>query len=256
MKARGVCMETLNKIDKLANWLKNSKFCVALTGAGVSVPSGIPDFRSSNGVYAKYGQEIFDIDTFNSAPEKFYEFARKELLKMLSANPNRFHKFFAELEKIGLLKGIITQNIDNLHKKAGNQNVAEIHGSVRTWTCLKCFKRYDLLYEKDINEILTNNFKCYCGGYTKPDIVFFGEMLPLTEFSKAENWAKKSDLFITIGTSLAVYPAAQLPATARSSDAKLVIINKTATPFDKIANLKIDMDVIDFAENLAKALLL
>ncbi|MFN3692129.1 MAG: SIR2 family NAD-dependent protein deacylase [Fervidobacterium sp.] len=246
--------KNLKLLETLANWLKISKFSVVLTGAGISVPSGIPDFRSKDGVYAKYGQKIFDIETFNKFPEEFYEFAREELLKMLDAEPNKAHILLSNLEKTGIIKGVITQNIDNLHKKAGTQNIAEIHGSARTWTCLKCNKRYDLLNSYESNQLLSQNFRCSCGGRTKPDIVFFGEMLPLNEFSRAENWSKKSDLFITMGTSLVVYPAAQLPIIAKSNGAKLIIINNTETPFDDRADLKIELDVIEVSEKLSEIL--
>lgn len=246
--------DNLKMLETLATWLKNSKFSIVLTGAGVSVHSGIPDFRSKDGIYTKYGQKIFDIETFNKFPEEFYEFAREELIKMLNAEPNKAHTLLSNLEKIGMIKGVITQNIDNLHKKAGTQNIAEIHGNARTWTCLKCKKRYDLLNNDELNQLLSQYFRCSCGGKTKPDIVFFGEMLPLNEYSKAENWAKKSDLFITMGTSLVVYPAAQLPIIAKSNGAKFIIINNTATSFDDIADLKIELDIIEVAEKLSEIL--
>lgn len=235
-----------DKIKTLYDWLQTSKFCVVLTGAGVSVPSGIPDFRSSSGVYAKYGQDIFDIEVFQRTPDKFYQFAKEELVRMVDTDPNEIHYLLAKLEKAGIVKSIVTQNIDNLHKKAGSTNVAEIHGNVRVWNCLKCTKRYDLYDENQRNELLRNNFRCVCGGVTKPNIVFFGEMLPLDEFSKAETWANKSDLFITMGTSLVVYPAAQLPLYAKRNGAKLVIITNGKTPLDSYANLKIEMDLIEF----------
>lgn len=240
----------VTSVDKdvrtLYEWLQNSKFCTVLTGAGVSVPSGIPDFRSSNGVYAKYGQDIFDIEIFQKNPDKFYKFAKEELLKMIDSKPNEIHYLLAKLEKDKIVKGCITQNIDNLHKKAGSTNVAEIHGNVRVWNCLKCTKRYDLYDEKQRNELLRDNFRCTCGGMTKPNIVFFGEMLPLNEFSKAETWANESDLFIAMGTSLVVYPAAQLPLYAKRKGAKLVIITNGKTPLDSYADLKIKKDLIEF----------
>lgn len=238
------------KINELYNWLRKSRFCVVLTGAGVSVPSGIPDFRSSNGVYDKYGQDIFDIEVFHKNPDKFYEFAKEELVKMIDTEPNEIHYLLAEFEREGIVKGVVTQNIDNLHKKAGSVNVSEIHGNVRIWNCLKCTKRYDLFDESNREELIRNNFRCSCRGLTKPNIIFFGEMLPMNEFSKAETWAKQSDLFITMGTSLVVYPAAQLPIYAKNNGAKLVIITNSKTPLDDYADLKIEMDLTIFAKVL------
>lgn len=243
-------MDIVDKIKMLHNWLQTSKFCVVLTGAGVSVPSGIPDFRSSNGVYTKYGQDIFDIQVFQKNPDKFYQFAKEELIKMIDTEPNEIHYLLAKLEKAGIVKGVITQNIDNLHKKAGSINVAEIHGNVRVWNCLKCARRYDLYNDTQRNELLSSNFKCACGGLTKPNIVFFGEMLPLNEFSKAETWTNESDLFITMGTALVVYPAAQLPIYAKRNGAKLAIITNGETPLDSYADLKIEMDLVAFVNSI------
>jgi len=226
--------------------LKNSKRAVVLTGAGVSVPSGIPDFRSPNGLYAKYGQDIFDIEMFYRDPDRFYDFAREGLIPMLGVQPNKVHYLLAKLEDKGLIKGLITQNIDGLHIIAGNKNVAEIHGSIRIWNCLKCGKRYEILNNDNKNYLLDSNFRCSCGSLTKPEITFFGEMLPLEEFSKAQRWAESSDVFITMGTSLVVYPAAQLPIYALRNNAKLFIINKGETPLDKYATIKFDTDLIEF----------
>ncbi|HOP82614.1 MAG TPA: NAD-dependent protein deacylase [Fervidobacterium sp.] len=243
-----------DQIGEFVRILKDSQYVTVLTGAGVSVPSGIPDFRSPNGLYSRYGENIFDIEYFNSNPDRFYQFAKEGLFEMLDAQPNAAHKFLVKLEEIGKVKGVITQNIDGLHTKAGSTNVAEIHGTVRTWHCLKCLKRYNVLDETERNLLTERNFRCTCGGLTKPDIVFFGEMLPMNEFSKAENWAKNSDLFIAMGTSLVVYPAAQLPLYAIGNGAKFVIVTKGETPFDKYADMKFGADVAQFAELLSEKL--
>lgn len=242
------------KIEEFLQILKTSQYVTVLTGAGISVPSGIPDFRSPNGLYSRYGEEIFDIERFNSDPEHFYQFAKEGLFEMLNAQPNVAHKLLAQLEKIGKVKGVITQNIDGLHTKAGSNNVAEIHGTVRTWHCLKCLKRYNVLDEKERDALIERHFRCTCGGLTKPDIVFFGEMLPIDEFSKAEKWAKNSDLFIAIGTSLVVYPAAQLPLYAIRNGAKFVIVTKGETPFDRYADIKFDVDIEEFSKLLFEKL--
>ncbi|HCI29900.1 MAG TPA: NAD-dependent protein deacylase [Fervidobacterium sp.] len=239
-----------DKIREFAQTLNDSKSVAVLTGAGVSVPSGIPDFRSPNGLYSRYGQEIFDIDFFNSNPEKFYEFAREGLFEMLDSQPNIVHKFLVQLERAGVVKGVVTQNIDGLHTKAGSVNVAEIHGTVRTWHCIKCMKRYEILDEQQKELLISRNFRCTCGGLTKPDIVFFGEMLPMEEYRKAELWSSECDTFIAMGTSLLVYPAAQLPVYALRKGAKLLIVNKGHTGLDEYAYLKIDMDLEEFVRQI------
>ena len=245
--------ERLEKMTRLfLEYLLNSKSAVVLTGAGISVPSGIPDFRSPNGLYAKYGKDIFDIEAFLKNPERFYSFSREGLISMLDAEPNQVHYLLAKLEDRGLIKGVITQNIDGLHTKAGSKNVVEIHGSVRTWSCLKCGKSYEMMNNENKTYLLEHDFRCSCGGLTKPDITFFGEMLPLQEFSKAQRWAEKSDVFITMGTSLAVYPAAQLPIYALRNNAKLFIINKGETELDKYAMIKIEAELSEFCNYLEK----
>lgn len=244
-------MELREKIRHVAELIKESRNVVFLTGAGISVPSGIPDFRSSNGLYAKYGQEIFDIDHFHAHPDKFYAFAKEGLISMLDCQPNAAHRLIAELEEKGYVRGVITQNIDGLHQKAGSKKVAELHGNARMWHCLKCAKRFDVTDPMQRDELLTNNFRCSCGGLTKPDIVFFGELLPMDEWAKAEKWTKACDVFITVGTSLVVYPASTLPLLAYEKGAFVAIVNKGPTGLDKLAehqNLKIDIDVLEFAE--------
>jgi len=238
------------KIRYLAEAIQKSKNVVFLTGAGISVPSGIPDFRSPNGLYAKYGQEIFDIEHFHAFPDKFYAFAKEGLITMLDCQPNPVHKLIAELEERGYVKGVITQNIDGLHQKAGSRKVAELHGNARMWHCLKCSKRFDITDNTQREELLKNNFRCSCGGLTKPDIVFFGEILPIDEWAKAEKWATTCDVFVTVGTSLFVYPASTLPLIAYEKGAFVAIINKGPTGLDKLAqypNLKIEIDVLEFA---------
>lgn len=232
----------------------SAKYLVAFTGAGVSVPSGLPDFRSPDGLYAKYGQRVFEIEFFEEEPDAFYNFAREGLVSMCNAEPNVVHTFLASLEERGLLRGVITQNIDGLHQRAGNKNVAEIHGTVRTWRCLKCARRFHFMDQNERNALLRRNFRCECGGLTRPDIVFFGELLPIDEFGKAERWSKMADVFVVLGSSLVVYPAAQLPILALKNGAKLVILNRGPTGLDEYATLKIDSDLVRFVELAVKLL--
>ncbi len=231
---------------------KNSNITV-LTGAGISTPSGIPDFRSKNGVYAKYSQKIFDIDYFHYDRENFYNFAKEEIFKMVNLEPNSIHYLFKKLEDLGKIKGFITQNIDNLHIKAGIKNVAEIHGNGNRWYCEKCGKTI-LLTEGGDKYLIENSFRCECNGFFRPEIVFFGEMLPLNEFSKAEKWAKSCDLFITAGTSLVVYPATQLPVEAKRNGAKLVILNNQPTPLDELADIVINVELEEFSKKVLENL--
>ncbi|MBO8161534.1 MAG: NAD-dependent protein deacylase [Thermosipho sp. (in: Bacteria)] len=222
---------------------------VVLTGAGISTESGIPDFRSKNGIYSKYSEEIFNIDFFYNHPEKFYKILYEIFHPMYSAKPNTAHKLLAKLEKQSLINGIITQNIDNLHFKAGSTNVIELHGNATKFYCTKCKKNYSY------NEIL-NSFKCNCGGLIRPDIVFFGEELPKDQWENALNLVEKSKAMLIMGSSLVVYPAAYLPVIVKKNHGKIIIINKGPTALDDLADIKMNISVVDFANLLENYLCL
>ncbi|QTA37963.1 NAD-dependent protein deacylase [Thermosipho ferrireducens] len=237
---------------KAIELLKTSR-TVVLTGAGISTPSGIPDFRSKNGLYQKYGQEIFDIKEFYSNPSRFYNFAKEAIFPMISAKPNLAHNVLACLEKNKFVSGIITQNIDNLHQKAGSANVIELHGNVSKYYCVSCKKHYkvaDVLKLMEQNDIPI----CECSGLIRPDIVFFGEELPEQAWNNAVKLVENSDLMLVIGSSLVVYPAAYLPVFHRNRGGKIIIVNKGLTELDEIATVKLEMDVIEFAEMVERAL--
>jgi len=228
-----------SEIKKIVKKLKNSKYCVALTGAGISTESGIPDFRSKDsGIYNYVSENVFSIELFYTQPEIFYNFARKWLAQVITKKPNKAHYALAKLENKGILKCIITQNIDGLHHKAGSQKVYEVHGNIRTSHCLKCGKEFDFTYVK--NELIDKNnipVKCnLCGGIIKPDVVFFGEQLP-QDFMSAIEESKKADLMLVLGTSLTVYPVAMLPEYC---DGELIIINNEPTPLDSRATVVIN----------------
>ncbi len=210
-----------------------------LTGAGVSTPSGIPDFRSPNGIYSKYDpQELFGLDNFISNPAYFYKFALENIFTMRDAKPNIVHHMIAKLESLHLVKGVITQNIDMLHERAGSVNLAEVHGSIKQGHCLSCGKVY--LLDEMYNRALNANDKvarCDCGGVIKPDIVFFGELLPDSEIRKAYDMLEESTLIIAMGTSLAVYPAASFPNVVLRNGGELVIVNIGQTTFDSQASV-------------------
>jgi len=229
-------------IKKIADLILNLP-TVAFTGAGISTESGIPDFRSENGIYSKYGKEVFDINYFYNNPKKFYEFAKEAFLPMYNASPNSAHRLLAMLEEKGYLLGVITQNIDNLHFKAGSKYVAELHGNATKFYCTKCKKRYS------IKKVLESHY-CSCGSLIRPDIVFFGENLPDEDWEMSLNFIEKAEAMIVIGSSLVVYPAAYLPILFKRKSGKLVIINKTITALDDIADIKVNSSATEFAENL------
>jgi len=225
------------KIRELADIIRNSGNTVFFGGAGVSTESGIPDFRSADGIYQEKGHRVFSPEEMVSHsfyvtyPREFYDFYRKKLCYP-DAEPNACHLALAELEHMGLLTGIVTQNIDGLHDLAGSRNVAELHGSVFRNFCVKCHTFHDIGYilMSDSVPLCVN-----CGGYVKPDVVLYEESLDSKVLNKAVDMIAKAEVLIVGGTSLAVYPAAGLLDYFRGR--KLVLINKSATPADERADL-------------------
>ncbi|MGI6400610.1 MAG: NAD-dependent protein deacylase [Thermoguttaceae bacterium] len=219
------------KIAELAKILTNAPKIAFLTGAGISTESGVPDFRSSKGVYSMTSEEVFSITYFLDDPERFYSFFADFYREMTDAKPNAGHLAIAELEtRCGKDVEVVTQNIDGLHSAAGSTKVREIHGTLRFASCLECAKRYPESSFRD--DVRAGKFpRCTCGGALKPDVVFFGEPLPTTEFNAALRAMREAEALVVAGTSLQVYPAAGLP---RACDAAIpfVVINQTATPLD------------------------
>ena len=214
----------------LQRWIDESRSIVFFGGAGVSTESGIPDFRSVDGLYnQKYAyppEEILSRTFFDRRPEEFYRFYRDKML-CLTARPNPAHRKLAQLEAAGRLRSIVTQNIDGLHQLAGSKRVWELHGSVHRNYCMRCGKSYPAQWVLDSTGVP----KCDCGGIVKPDVVLYEEQLD----QGAVNDIQKADLLIVGGTSLAVYPAAGLINYYRGS--RLVLINKSETPRDGQADL-------------------
>lgn len=226
----------MDQIQKLAELVRESKNIVFFGGAGVSTESGIPDFRSEDGLYRQqfdYPPEtILSHTFFEEHPEIFFDFYRKKMI-CLSAKPNDAHKKLAQWEQQGKLKAVITQNIDGLHQLAGSQNVLELHGSVHRNYCQTCRKPYSI---QDILE--TEGVPhCTCGGVIKPDVVLYGECLDEEVLERSVQAIRQADLLIVGGTSLAVYPAAGLLQYYRGNH--LVLVNRTPTPYDEQANLLI-----------------
>ena len=224
------------QIAKLKEWVDASDNIVFFGGAGVSTESGIPDFRSMDGLYNqqyKYPPETILSHTFFMAePEEFFRFYRAKMLA-LDAQPNAVHRKLAEWERMGKCRAVVTQNIDGLHQKAGSKEVLELHGSVLRNYCMRCHKPYDV---RDI-AAGTGVPKCSCGGTIKPDVVLYEESLDSYTINKSVEYIRNADILIIGGTSLAVYPAAGLINYYRGS--KLVLVNKSATPADRSADLVI-----------------
>ena len=226
-----------NKIELFKNIINTSKSIVFFGGAGVSTESGIPDFRSKDGLYnQKYKfppEEILSHHFFLEHTADFYEFYRNKM-NSLKYEPNITHIKLANLENIGILKGIITQNIDGLHQKAGSKNVLELHGSVLRNYCMKCHKFYDADYVFNSKSIPY----CECGGIIKPDVVLYEESLNSTVLDNSISLISSCDTLIIGGTSLTVYPASGLIRYFRGKN--LILINRDVTPFDNLASLVIN----------------
>jgi len=220
-----------------------------LTGAGISTASGIPDFRSAGGLYSdKRNVNVFDIGAFMHDPSIFYNFAKEFYPKVRDASPNAAHCKLAEWCRKGEDVTVITQNIDDYHQRAGSKPVYTVHGHFLTSTCIKCGKHTET--EELIPEILQGGIPhCKCGGIYKPDITFFGEMLPEYDWNASVNAISKADLLLVIGTSLTVFPAASLP-NYRSLNTPMVIINRDPTPLDYKAEMVFNEDICEVMQAL------
>jgi len=230
-------------ISQLADWINHSIRTVILTGAGLSTESGIPDFRSPGGIWDRYNPEDFDYRNFmtrESAREKYWQMATEMYRTLKPARPNPAHLAIAELERLGKLDAVITQNIDGLHLKAGNspEKIIEIHGSALSVTCQGCGQVYDRdEIQRRLQEGLKVPYCDVCGKPLKPSTISFGQAMPERETSEAFRRASLADLFMVIGSSLVVHPAAALPGEAKRHKARLVIINRDPTPMDELADL-------------------
>lgn len=232
-------------VERLAELIRQSRSTVALTGAGISVPSGIPDFRTpETGLWANVDpMEVAHIDVFERDPARFWSYYRPRFQTLGDKRPNAAHEALAELERLGLLEGVITQNIDRLHGAAGSREVVEVHGSIETSSCRECAASYGIdevetLFNADEIAICVT-----CGGPVKPDVVLFGEALPEQAMARAQELAEGAELLLCIGSSLAVYPVAGLPGTTLERGGELAIVTKGPTPYDNDARLKLEGEV-------------
>ncbi|OGP66475.1 MAG: hypothetical protein A2W27_04455 [Deltaproteobacteria bacterium RBG_16_44_11] len=233
------------KINQIAQMIASSKKIVVFTGAGISTESGIPDFRGPQGLWTKVDPNDYTIDKFlnsEATRRKMWQRLREGGL-MADIQPNRAHQAIVELEKMGKLSSVVTQNVDNLHQKAGNSQhlIHELHGNMQWIICLDCRKRYPIEIAKQDVPSPDYVLSCEsCQGILKPDVVLFGEMLPQDVLARATQEARSCDLLIVIGSTLFVYPAAYMPLYAKQSGAKIVIINLGETQQDDIADVRID----------------
>jgi NAD-dependent deacetylase len=232
-------------VERLAELIRQSRSTVALTGAGVSVPSGIPDFRTpETGLWAKVDpMEVAHIDVFERDPARFWSYYRPRFQALGDKRPNAGHEALAELERQGVIEGVITQNIDRLHSAAGSQNVVEVHGSIATSSCRSCAASYGLDQMDALFDVDGVAFCAGCSGPVKPDVVLFGEMLPEGAMRKAQQLAEAAELLICAGSSLAVYPVAGLPALTLERGGSLAIVTKGPTPYDSEASLKLEGEI-------------
>jgi NAD-dependent deacetylase len=232
-----------DKVRTVARWIADSKRMVVFVGAGLSTESGIPDFRSPGGVWDKYDPEDFYFQNFLSsetAREKYWQMATEMYDAMKDARPNAGHLAIAELERMGKLDCLITQNIDGLHFKAGNtrEKVLELHGTAVHVTCLGCHRRFE---RNPVQERIARGEKAprceACGGILKPSTISFGQSMPEEETREAYARSQRSDLFLVIGSSLVVQPAASMPVIAKQGGARLVIVNRDETACDHLADI-------------------
>jgi len=228
-------------MNDLIKFLRESQYAIVLSGAGVSTLSGIPDFRGKDGIYKRLDVDrVFALEYFRRDPGMFYRHARDFIYKLNEAEPNLVHHECARLEQKGIIKEVITQNIDMLHQKAGSRTVHELHGSPAIHLCLECGQDYSFNWAKGLvrQEIIPSCEKC--GGLVKPNVTFYGEMLPEVVLDKAVTAATKADLILVLGSSLVVHPAASLPLITVENGGHLIIINADPTPLDGHASCRYD----------------
>jgi NAD-dependent deacetylase len=242
-------------IEFASELFRKAERAVVLTGAGLSTPSGIPDFRSEGtGLWSKEEPlEVASLETFRTHPEKFYAWFRPLARQIFDAQPNRAHVELANLEKAGYIRTVVTQNIDMLHQKAGSKNVIEMHGTLRTFSCAQCFQQTESLpYLKPFVEQGKIPVCPNCGSMLKPDVILFGEQLPQKSFYEAQRACRACDLMLVAGSSLEVLPVAGLPMQALDRGAHLIIINNSSTYLDVRADMVLRGDVAEIIPAIAE----
>jgi len=243
--------------SRLAELIDDADSVVALTGAGISVPSGIPDFRSpGTGLWANVNpMEVAHIDVFRRDPARFWDFYGRRFATLSAIEPNGAHRALAAVERAGLLDAVITQNIDRLHARAGTRELIEVHGTIATSSCPHCGARVELAeVRRRLGEDPEGVPRCDCGRPLKPDVVLFGELLPMAAFARAERLAAGADLMLCVGSSLEVYPVAGLPEMTLAAGGRLAIITQGPTDLDHRAAVRAHGDVVDELAALLAAL--
>jgi NAD-dependent deacetylase len=233
--------------QQVADLLRQAQRAVVLTGAGISVPSGIPDFRSpGTGLWEKVDpMEVAHIDAWRRDPDRFWSFYSQRFVSLRDKTPNQAHFAIAELERRGLVRAVITQNVDRLHRLAGTERLIEVHGSIDRSVCMECGGKVSL--ERVIELLRTADGAPLCEACVsplKPDVVLFGELLPERALAEAQALALDADLVICVGSSLEVYPVAGLPAMTHGAGGRLVLITQGPTAYDSDAEVKLDGDVV------------
>lgn len=244
------------EVETLAELLSGARSAVALTGAGVSVPSGIPDFRSpGTGLWEKVDpMEVAHISVFEGDPARFWRHYRPRFQTLGDKRPNAAHEALAELERRGLIAGVITQNIDRLHRAAGSREVVEVHGSIETSSCTACGASFGLERVEDLFDDAGVAICAECGGPVKPDVVLFGELLPEAAMARAQELAEAAELMLCVGSSLAVHPVAGLPELTLAAGGRLAIVTQGPTPYDDVAAVKLEGEVDEELTALLAAL--
>jgi NAD-dependent deacetylase len=228
-------------VERLAALIRERQPCVALTGAGVSTESGIPDFRSPSGLWAEFDPlEYGSLAAFLRDPVKVWRFYGPRYAMLTTAEPNAAHHALAELERLGLLAAVITQNIDLLHERAGTRELVEVHGSIRTSSCPGCRARYQLAEVLALLNGMDAPRCPACGQVLKPDVVFFGELLPVGAIDRAFELAGQAGLLLVVGSTLEVHPVAGLPLETLGAGGALAIVNRGPTALDRRAELRIE----------------
>ncbi len=231
---------------RLADLISDSDSTLVLTGAGISVPSGIPDFRTpGKGIWEDVDPfEVASIEAFHRDTKRFWSFYRQRFDMLVDKRPNAAHEAVAELERRGLVEAVVTQNIDRLHRAAGTRNLIEVHGSIATSSCTSCHAAYEL---EEVGALFDDGVATCSGclGKVKPDVVLFGEMLPVAAINRARELAEQADLIIAVGSSLEVYPAAGLPELTLATGGRLALVTIGPTPYDEVAEVKLEGDVVE-----------
>jgi NAD-dependent deacetylase len=242
---------------RLAQMLRDSERAVVLTGAGISVPSGIPDFRTPRtGLWESVDpMEVAHIDAWRRDPDRFWRFYSDRFATLVDKRPNEAHRALAELERRGLIKAVITQNIDRLHRIAGTERLIEVHGSIESSVCLQCGGKFSL--ETVVEQLRAEDGAPECPACVaplKPNVVLFGELLPERALAEAQELAQEADLLLCVGSSLEVYPVAGLPAITHGAGGRLALVTQGPTPYDGDAEVKLDGDVVEELRAVLSAL--